>query len=224
MKQFLIATAALFCIHTAVTAQEGADKVAAYKKTITERAARIVVKLNITDSVKFKKITTIVAQQYFDLNDIYNRRDAAVKALKDAAGTGSKPDAAAMQAVETTTTTSTDSLHKIYIATLSRQLTEEQVTTIKDGMTYGVLPLTYGAYLDMIPTLTEPQKKQIMEWLVEAREHSMDAESSEKKHAWFGKYKGRINNYLSKEGYDIKKEEAGWQQRIKEKKEQKTAG
>jgi len=214
----------LFCIHTAVTAQEGADKVAAYKKTITERAARIVVKLNITDSVKFKKITTIVAQQYFDLNDIYNRRDAAVKALKDAAGTGSKPDAAAMQAVETTTTTSTDSLHKIYIATLSRQLTEEQVTTIKDGMTYGVLPLTYGAYLDMIPTLTEPQKKQIMEWLVEAREHSMDAESSEKKHAWFGKYKGRINNYLSKEGYDIKKEEAGWQQRIKEKKEQKTAG
>jgi hypothetical protein len=85
-------------------------------------------------------------------------------------------------------------------------------------MTFGVLPLTYSAYQEMILTLTDSQKKQIMDWLLEAREHAMDAESAEKKHAWFGKYKGRINNYLSKEGYDIKKEEDGWQSRIKSKK------
>jgi hypothetical protein len=44
----------------------------------------------------------------------------------------------------------------------------------------------------------------------------MDAESSDKKHAVFGKYKGRINNYLSAEGYDLKKATEEWQQRIKE--------
>ena len=54
-----------------------------------------------------------------------------------------------------------------------------------------------------------------MTWLVEAREHAMDAESSEKKHGWFGKYKGRINNYLSAAGYDLKKEGEEWEKRRK---------
>jgi hypothetical protein len=62
-------------------------------------------------------------------------------------------------------------------------------------------------------------------WLKEARELAMDGESSDKKHAIFGKYKGRINNYLSAQGYDMKKEGEEWQKRIKEreaaKKEQK---
>ena len=40
--------------------------------------------------------------------------------------------------------------------------------------------------------------------LLEAREYAMDAGSSEEKHGWFGKFKGRINNYLSKAGYDLR--------------------
>jgi hypothetical protein len=32
----------------------------------------------------------------------------------------------------------------------------------------------------------------------------MDGCSSEEKHAIFGKYKGRINNYLSSQGIDLK--------------------
>jgi len=67
----------------------------------------------------------------------------------------------------------------------------------------------------MIPTLKETEKKQILTWLIEAREHAMDAESSDKKHAWFGKYKGRINNYLSAAGYDLKKEGNDWEKKKK---------
>ena len=52
-----------------------------------------------------------------------------------------------------------------------------------------------------------------MSWLVEAREYEIDAESSDKKHWWFGKYKGRINNYLSAQGYDINAERKEWEQR-----------
>ncbi len=33
-----------------------------------------------------------------------------------------------------------------------------------------------------------------------------------------GKYKGRINNYLSKRGYDLTKEREGWNKRIAERK------
>ena len=67
----------------------------------------------------------------------------------------------------------------------------------------------------MIPTLTQEEKAQIMAWLVEAREFAMDAENSNKKHAAFGTYKGRINNYLSKRGYDLVKERKAWYERIK---------
>ena len=43
----------------------------------------------------------------------------------------------------------------------------------------------------------------------------MDQGSSKAKHAVFGKYKGRINNYLAKQGYDMKQAENQWRQRIK---------
>jgi hypothetical protein len=71
----------------------------------------------------------------------------------------------------------------------------------------------------MIPSLTQPQKEQIYAWLVEARDYAMDAESSDKKHWWFGKYKGRINNYLSAQGYDLQAERTAWEKRLAEKKE-----
>ena len=67
----------------------------------------------------------------------------------------------------------------------------------------------------MIPTLKDFEKKLILAWLKEAREYAMDAENSNKKHAAFGKYKGRINNYLSKQGYDLTKEREAWYERMK---------
>jgi Protein of unknown function (DUF3826) len=107
-------------------------------------------------------------------------------------------------------------LHHSFISGLQQLLSPEQVDLVKDGMTYRVFPITYAAYQDMLPTLTEVQKAKIYDWLKEARELAMDAESSDKKHAVFGKYKGRINNYLSAEGYDLKRATEEWQQRIKE--------
>jgi len=56
-----------------------------------------------------------------------------------------------------------------------------------------------------------------MAWLKEARELAIDAESSKKKHEVFGKYKGRINNYLSARGYDLVKEREAWYKRLNEK-------
>ena len=72
---------------------------------------------------------------------------------------------------------------------------------------------------DMLPNLTPEQKTKIYEWLKEARELAMDEGSSNKKHAMFGKYKGRINNYLSAQGYDMKKESRDWEERVKQRKE-----
>jgi hypothetical protein len=82
-------------------------------------------------------------------------------------------------------------------------------------MTYNVVKVTYDAQCDMIPTLKNEEKAQILTWLKEARELAIDAESSKKKHEVFGKYKGRINNYLSKQGYDLNKEREDWYERVK---------
>ena len=86
---------------------------------------------------------------------------------------------------------------------------------MKDGLTYGVLPKTFQVYQEMLPDLTAEQKRQILAWLTEAREQAMDASTSDEKHAWFGKYKGRINNYLSKAGIDMKQAEKDMQARKK---------
>ena len=82
-------------------------------------------------------------------------------------------------------------------------------------MTYGVLKITYDSHLDMIPSLKKEEKAQIYAWLKEAREFAIDAENSDRKHAFFGKYKGRINNYLVKRGYDLTKEREEWYKRVK---------
>jgi Spy/CpxP family protein refolding chaperone len=197
-----------------------ADQEAAYTKTINQRAEKIVATLAITDAAKASKVRSIIAGQYRNLNNIHTHRDNQVNALK-AKGEPKESTDLAIKKVEEETAVKLEKLHASYLNELSANLTKEQVVQVKDGMTYSVAPNTYNSYLDMLPNLTVEQKAQILTWLVEAREHAMDAETSEKKHGWFGKYKGRINNYQSAAGYDFKKEGEAWQKRIKEREEKK---
>ena len=183
-----------------------------YTRMITERSHKIIATLGISDSSKFFRVRQLVADQYKNLNDIYIDRDNRIALVKKSPILKDSMTSS-VKSIEENIIPRLDSLHAAYITKLSRELTNEQVIAIKDGMTYGVLPITYKGYVAMIPELTAPQKEQIMKWLVEAREHAMDAESSEKKHAWFGKYKGRINNYLSSAGYDLKKAGEDWEKR-----------
>jgi hypothetical protein len=189
--------------------------VAAYRKVITERSAKIVNTLGITDSGKYKMVLSLLVDQYAALNDIHEQNKKTVTGIKlqslskqDMDGAIKKEDEKKMsQLVQ---------LHGVFVTHLNELLTGEQVEKVKDGMTYSILPITYTAYLDMLPRLTTEQKTQLYAWLKEARELAMDAGSSEKKHEVFGKYKGKINNYLSAAGYDMKKEGEEWQKRIKE--------
>ena len=189
-----------------------------YVKTIQSRAAKIVQKLALSDDKKIEKLNGIVAKQYIDLNEVYIKRDASQKGIKQNPTLSKDEAAKEIEKINQLIAQKTKKLHYKFLNQLGKQLNEEQVIVIKDGMTYGVVPLTYNAYLQMLPNLTVEQKKQIYAWLVEARESAMDAESSEKKHAWFGKYKGRINNYLSAAGIDMKQAGIDWAKRTKEEK------
>jgi Spy/CpxP family protein refolding chaperone len=196
----LLLTAPAFAAET----NTATEAEAAYTRTITERADKIVVTLNLADTNKFIRVRDIITRQYRDLSRIHDARDAAVKAAQEKPGADKAATEAAAQKVRDESKVQTDKLHGEFLARLAAELTPAQVDQVKDGLTYGVLPLTYGVYLKMYPDLTEEQKVQIKTWLVEARELAMDGGSAQEKHAVFGKYKGRINNYLSRAGYDAK--------------------
>jgi Spy/CpxP family protein refolding chaperone len=187
-------------------------KEAAYTRTITERAAKIVGKIDGLKAKDSVQVRDIIADQYRALNDIYEAQKTRKAALK--AQPPTEATKAELAKVETETTAALDKLHPQYLKKLSRRLTPAQIDQVKDGMTYGVLPITMTAYNDMLPNLTAEQKAQMLAWLTEAREHAMDGGTSEQKHAWFGKYKGRINNYLSAAGIDMNQAGKDWQARI----------
>jgi hypothetical protein len=209
MKKILAITLACALCASPAPAQD-ADADAAYMKVVTDRAAKIVVALALDDTLKFVRVRDIIAVQYRDLNAIHNGRSAVVAQLREQGGDNRDSK---IEAAENEANARLYHLHCAYLGKLQSELSIEQVDKVKDGMTYGVAPLTYRVHCDMIPSLSDEQKRYIMAALLEAREHAMDAESSDKKHAWFGKYKGRINNYLSAQGYDLKKEREEWNKR-----------
>ena len=170
---------------------EGRDS--AYVETIKGRAQKIVDGLQLTDQTQARAVRNIIANRYFLLNDIHAKYD---KSQQDA-----------LQA----------ELYKHHFelaSTLALYLNDDQIEAVKDGMTYGRLKRDYNAQLEMIPTLSDFEKQQILIWLKEAREYAMDAADSKGKHFWFDKYRGRTNNWLSSRGYDLKKEREQWQKRI----------
>ena len=189
----------------------------AYVESIVGRSQKIVDKLGIKNQKDAEDVRNIIANRYFELNDIYEIRDAKAKQAKETMQGDAKNNA--LKAAENEKDAALYRSHFAFPAALSLYLDEKQVEAVKDGMTYGVVDVTYTATLEMIPSLTKEEKAQIYAWLVEAREFAMDAENSNKKHEAFGKYKGRINNYLSGRGYDLTKEREGWYKRIEEKKQ-----
>lgn len=199
-KSLLLATLAALLICSAAAKDQAAaesnltsDQVEAnYTQAIEGRAADILKVLALTDTNKAAKVHAAVIAQYRALKAWHDENDARLKAAK--------ADTNAVAQIRA----SLQTLHDHFIARLSANLTPQQVDQVKDKMTYGVVQVTFNAYTKKYPGLTDAEKQQILAWLIEARESSMDQGSSDEKHAVFGKFKGRINNYLSKQGYDAK--------------------
>ncbi len=198
MKKVLLAAMVSLLTLTAnaqlvVLNDEGRDS--AYVENIKGRAQKIVDGLQLTDQKQARAVRNIIANRYFLLNDIYE---------KFKKGT---PECDA-------------ELYKHHFelqSALAAYLTDEQIDAVKDGMTFGRLKRDYQATQDMIPTLSDFEKQQVLIWLREAREFALDAPDSKGKHFWFDKYRGRTNNWLSARGYDLQKERDQWIQRQKEK-------
>lgn len=217
LRTVFVAGAAFFCFNVYAQPGDAKQKEADYKKVITERSAKIINTLNITDSGKYNKVLNDLVNQYLQVNALHDQTKAAIVQIK-AQAVPAEEKTESIKKLEEEKYSRLLQLHQQFITHLKESLAEEQLEQVKDGMTYRVFPITYKAYQDMVLNLTGEQKEKIYNWLKEARELAMDEGSSEDKHKVFGKYKGKINNYLSSEGYDMKKEEKGWQERIRKSK------
>ncbi|PMD95650.1 hypothetical protein BWI97_15015 [Siphonobacter sp. BAB-5405] len=211
MNKILVTITMVVGISMGAKAQNTQQEAEAYTQTITKRAEKIVTALHTPDSVK---VRDIIVDQYRQLNTTHDLYNAQIKQIKAATDLSKEIQETKIRQVEDQRMAALEKAHSAYLSKLKKVLSEQQIEAVKDGMTYGVLPITYKGYQEMLPDLTEGQKKQILAYLTEARERAMDAESSNKKHAWFGKYKGKINNYLSASGIDMKQASKAWEERI----------
>lgn len=215
MKKYIIIAAALLSLGSMTAGAVDLDSIgrdAKYVETIMQRSTKVTDALKITGTARGKEVLNIVANRYFKLNDIYTERDSIKAVAKTLTGNEKKQK---MEYAEMLKDQKLYKSHFGFIADLSVYLSEKEVETVKDVLTYNVVDVTYKAQCDMIPSLKLEEKVQILAWLKEAREYAMDAESSKKKHEAFGKYKGRINNWLSKRGYNLTKEREEWAKRVK---------
>lgn len=213
MKKFFIAALAAFMTTVASAVELNSEgRNPEYVESIVKRSQKCTDALGITGTDKGKQVLNIIANRYFALNDIYAERDSLKNIAKQKQGDEKKM---LMEAAEAKKDSKLYRSHFGFDADLLIYLTADEIVTVKDVMTYNVVKVTSDAYSDMIPRLTAEEKAQILAWLKEARELAIDAENSNKKHETFKKYKGRINNYLSKRGYDISKEREAWGERVK---------
>ena len=206
-KISLIVAAGLFALSLAAAETNSMPESAEAKYTaaIEGRTADILKALALTDADKAAKVHDAILAQYRALNTWHNENDAKLKA--------SAKDTNAVAQIRASLKT----IHRDFIISLSKNLTPAQVEQVKDRMTYNKVKVTYDAYCEIIPTLTDAQKAHILATLKDAREEAMDGGSADEKSAIFKKYKGRIANYLSKEGVDETKARKEWSAKQKEK-------
>lgn len=108
----------------------------------------------------------------------------------------------------------------LYAGFEAEKLDEEQRLVIKNGLSANHFRINYDAFLELVPNLTPEQKAYIHEQLAEVTHEAILLNSGSEKGELFVDRRGRINNYLSDQGYDLKALSVARNQRIRSQREQ----
>jgi hypothetical protein len=189
------------------------EKEAMYNATVEDRTEKIMEALAMTDSASSNRVHDSIASHYHALR----ARDQAIDDELSNMSKGSDEWRAKRVAMFPSMS---QPLHEQFIARISKDLTSEQLETIKDKMTYGKVQFTYNGYCSILPNLSDAEKAKIMDLLKQAREVAMDGGSAGEKTAIFQQYKDQINSYLQTQGIDVAKATQEWldRQKLAEKK------
>ena len=178
-----------------------AELEATYTTAIEGRADDILKTLALTNSTAAGKVHDLIIAQY----RVMRSRDDLINAKLEAAGKEINYSNRAGELDE-----ESKPLHDHFFAELRKLLTPQQVEDVKDKMTYNKVKVTYNAYLEIIPGLTDADKTKIMDMLKVAREKAVDGGSASEKSEIFNQYKDKINDYLNANGHDVAKAYKDW--------------
>jgi hypothetical protein len=145
-------------------AKAQADPEAATPRHITKRANDVIAFASV-DANKADRVREVLINQYRSLRTVHDRADAELKTTDDAGDKATiKADADARSR----------KLHDEFVAKLRADLTPQQVEQGQGQADLQRRHVTYDAYCDELPQLTERRKTYIRAQLVEAREIAMD--------------------------------------------------
>jgi hypothetical protein len=157
--------------------------------------------MRFSDADKTDRVAALTADYLRQLQQALDQRQAALARL----GEGSTPEID-KQTVDAYRACRTQSLalRDAYVAQLNTLMTPFQVERIKDGLTGDLFHHLVQLYDEMVPGLKHAERAHIASLLTEMRENAMLETDPERQRKWGEKYRGIINNYISKQGYDFK--------------------
>lgn len=208
LERSRLAVAAVCWLGLATAQTRAVEDGQAYEHVIAARADTIVATLSLDDEAVRVAVQAALVDFSRSVNAWHEENNARRQELTRASdGSGQ----AALETMEAELA----SIRQAFLGRLEAVLPPEAVAKVKDGLTYNVVHVTERAYHDLLPDLTADERERIHTWLVEARDLAISEGSSEAKHGVFGRFKGRINNFLSQAGYDLKRAERDWHTRRK---------
>jgi hypothetical protein len=181
-----------------------AEREEIYSQTIEKRATNILGALALTDAAKTDRVKDAIKAQYRSLRARDEALDTMFSTLtKNAPGVESNRGAVVKILSK--------QLHEQFMTKLTAELTPTQIEAVKDKMTYNKVKVTYDAYCEIVPKLTDAERASILEQLKAAREEAIDGGSADEKTAIFQTYKDKINAALNANGHNVSQAIKDWE-------------
>jgi Protein of unknown function (DUF3826) len=181
-----------------------AEREEIYSQSIERRATNILGALTLNDAAKAARVQDAIKAQYRSLRARDEALDTMFSTLaKNAPGVESNRGAVVKILSK--------QLHGQFVTKLSADLTPEQIEQVKDKMTYNKVKVTYDAYCEIVPKLTDAEKAKILEQLKAAREEAIDGGSADEKTAIFQTHKDKINAILNANGHNVGQSIKDWE-------------
>jgi hypothetical protein len=180
-----------------------------YRATIRQRADKAVAAAKVTEATARASCLEWVEWHYVSIFDVHAARDRAIAA--------DKSNAVHVAAVRKIAAANVAFIHRMFVAGLRGSVVETQVDAIQDSMTYNVRPTTERVYAEMLPMLKSDEVTRIAALLRQGRDEAIVAGDANEKHEKFRIAKGKITNFLSSRGYDMKAAAAAWAEKQKKK-------
>ena len=205
--------AATALLATMAAGQQTPEAELAYTQALDKRAAGVLEALRLDDGGKAARVRQLVIDQYRGLRQFQEEGESQKATIRGRVGLDDATREAQLRSAETRAEEAAARLNDRFLELLAVDLAPEKVDRVKDVMTYNKLQVTYKGYLEMLPELTPAQKRSVYGMLVKARDRAVYAGSAEEKSAIFNTFKGRINNELAAQGYDLKAASERWAER-----------